>query len=165
MAMAPCPVSARRADGARRAVAAAVALTAAALLLGCASDAEARRPARAVKEVQTGSASYYGAMFNGRRTASGERYDPKKMTAAHKTLPLGTRIRVTRTSHGKDGPSVEVRVNDRCGCTHGRIVDLSLVAAKRMGMLQSGVVPVRIEVLSAGGSSTPPRAPPDRSAR
>jgi rare lipoprotein A len=107
-------------------------------------------------EIQNGSASYYGAKFNGRRTASGEPYDPKKMTAAHKTLPMGTRIRVTRTSHGKEGPSVEVRVNDRCGCTHGRIVDLSLAAAKRLGMLQSGVVPVRIEVLGAG-SSTPPR--------
>jgi rare lipoprotein A len=132
------------------------ALGAAILLLGCATDAEARRAA--VKgEIQNGSASYYGAKFNGRRTASGEPYDPKKMTAAHKTLPMGTRIRVTRTSHGKEGPSVEVRVNDRCGCTHGRIVDLSLAAAKRLGMLQSGVVPVRIEVLGAGGSSTPPR--------
>jgi rare lipoprotein A len=131
------------------------ALGAAILLLGCATDAEARRAA--VKgEIQNGSASYYGAKFNGRRTASGEPYDPKKMTAAHKTLPMGTRIRVTRTSHGKEGPSVEVRVNDRCGCTHGRIVDLSLAAAKRLGMLQSGVVPVRIEVLGAG-SSTPPR--------
>jgi rare lipoprotein A len=121
-------------------------LGAALLLLGCATDAEARRPA--VKgEIQTGSASYYGAKFNGRRTASGERYDPKKLTAAHKSLPMGTRIRVTRTSHGQEGPSVEVRVNDRCGCTHGRILDLSLAAAKRIGMLQSGVVPVRIEVL------------------
>jgi rare lipoprotein A len=122
----------------------AAALVAAAALMACATDAGARR---AVKEVQTGTASYYGPKFNGRRTASGERYDPRKMTAAHKTLPLGTRIRVTRTSHGKDGPSVEVRVNDRCGCTHGRIVDLSLAAAKQMHMLQSGVIPVRIEVL------------------
>jgi rare lipoprotein A len=135
----------------RRALCVATAtLGAALLLLGCASDAEARRPAAATKgqvDVQTGSASYYGAKFNGRRTASGQPYDPKKMTAAHKSLPMGTRIRVTRTSHGKEGPSVEVRVNDRCGCTHGRIVDLSLAAAKRLGMLQSGVVPVRIEVL------------------
>ena len=116
--------------------------------LGCAGDTEARRSARPVKKVQTGTASYYGGEFDGRRTASGERYDPRKMTAAHKSLPLGTRIRVTRTSHGKDGPSVEVRVNNRCGCTHGRIVDLSLAAAKQMRMLQTGVVPVRLEVLS-----------------
>jgi rare lipoprotein A len=122
-------------------------LVAGVVLLGCASDADAGRPARPVKSVQTGKASYYGGEFNGRRTASGERYDPRKMTAAHKTLPLGTRIRVTRRSGGKDGPSVEVRVNDRCGCTHGRILDLSLAAAKKMGMLQAGVIPVRIDVL------------------
>jgi rare lipoprotein A len=122
-------------------------LIAAALLVGCASTAEARRGG-AVKKLQTGTASYYGGEFNGRRTASGERYDPRKMTAAHKSLPLGTRIRVTRTLHGKDGPSVEVKVNDRCGCTHGRIVDLSLAAAKQLHMLQTGVVPVRLEVIS-----------------
>jgi rare lipoprotein A len=118
------------------------------VLLGCATDAEARRPARAPRAVQVGRASYYGGDFNGRRTASGERYDPRKLTAAHKTLPLGTLIRVTRTSGGADGPSVEVRVNDRCGCPHGRIVDLSLAAAERLHMLNDGVVPVRLEVLA-----------------
>jgi peptidoglycan lytic transglycosylase len=123
-------------------------VVAGAVLLGCATDAEARRPARAGKSVETGDASYYGAKFNGRRTASGERYDPRKLTAAHKSLPLGTLIRVTRTSGGADGPSVEVRVNDRCGCTHGRIVDLSQVAAQRLHMLNAGVVPVRLEVVS-----------------
>jgi rare lipoprotein A len=143
-------VSRKRAELARASalalgLAAAVAGT---LLLGCAADAEARRPARASKDVQEGRASYYGGAFNGRRTASGERYDPRKLTAAHKTLPLGTLIRVTRTSGGADGPSVEVRVNDRCGCPHGRVVDLSLAAAKRLHMLDAGVVPVRVEVLS-----------------
>lgn len=146
-------MSRRRAELARASalalgLAAAVAGT---LLLGCAADAEARRPARvarALAEVQEGRASYYGGAFNGRRTASGERYDPRKLTAAHKTLPLGTLIRVTRTSGGADGPSVEVRVNDRCGCPHGRVVDLSLAAAKRLHMLDAGVVPVRVEVLS-----------------
>ena len=121
-----------------------------ALLLGCASDAEARRRGAAVARVEEGRASYYGAEFTGRRTASGERYDPKKLTAAHKWLPLGTRLRVTRLGAGD--PSVEVRVNDRCGCSHGRIVDLSEAAARRLHMLQAGVVPVRIEVL--------PREPP-----
>src|SRR6185295_161404 len=72
--------------------------------------------------VQEGRASYYSDAFAGRRTASGERYDPERMTAAHQTLPLGTRIRVTRVD---DGRSVEVRVNDRCGCGGGRIVNLS----------------------------------------
>lgn len=124
-----------------------VLVAAGAALLGCAADAEARRPARATKDVQEGHASYYGEGFDGRRTASGERYDPRKFTAAHKSLPLGTRVRVTRTSGGVDGPSVEVRVNDRCGCTHGRVIDLSLAAARRLHMLGSGVVPVRIEVV------------------
>jgi rare lipoprotein A len=118
-----------------------------AVLLGCAAHAEARRPARASKQIETGHASYYGPQFNGRRTASGERYDPRKLTAAHKTLPLGTLIRVTRTSGGADGPSVEVRVNDRCACSHGRIVDLSRAAAERLHMLNAGIVPVRIEVV------------------
>ena len=119
-------------------------VVASAIWLGCATDAEARRPS---KDVETGEASYYGAKFDGRRTASGERYDPRKLTAAHKSLPLGTRIRVTRTSGGVEGPSVEVRVNDRCGCTHGRVVDLSRAAAQHLHMLNAGVVAVRIEVL------------------
>jgi rare lipoprotein A len=158
-----------RAECARVAACGALALAVVgALVLGCATDAEARRagragsppgagsaplvasPARAAsaaRVVEEGRASYYGAKFVGRKTASGERYDPKKLTAAHKSLPLGTRIRVTRLSKGKPGPSVEVRVNDRCGCTHGRIVDLSLTAARHLGMLQVGVVPVKLEVL------------------
>ncbi len=94
--------------------------------------------------VQEGRASYYSDVFAGRRTASGERYDPERMTAAHPTLPLGTWIRVTRAD---DGRSVEVRVNDRCGCGGGRIVDLSRRAARHLDMFHAGVVPVRIEVL------------------
>jgi rare lipoprotein A len=110
--------------------------------LGCASEASARRPARP-GDVQEGRASYYGKEFEWRRTASGERYDPNGMTAAHKTLPFGTRIRVTR----RGGPSVVLRVNDRCGCTHGRIIDVSKAAAHKLNMIRAGVVPVRIEVL------------------
>jgi rare lipoprotein A len=133
----------------------AAAVVAGGVFLGCAGHAEARRPARAsdagrargAADVETGHASYYGTKFNGRRTASGERYDPRKLTAAHKSLPLGTWIRVTRTSGGSDGPSIDVRVNDRCGCTHGRVVDLSQAAAQHLHMLNAGVVPVRIEVL------------------
>jgi rare lipoprotein A len=152
-------VARRRADRARAsALAGGVLLVGVAVLvtgavvLGCATDAEARRPAGATREIgrrgaETGDASYYGAKFNGRRTASGERYDPRKLTAAHKSLPLGTWIRVTRTSGGGDGPSIDVRVNDRCGCTHGRVVDLSQAAAQHLHMLNAGVVPVRIEVL------------------
>jgi len=110
--------------------------------IGCASEASARRRAT-VGEVQDGEASYYAPKFAGRRTASGERYDPKGMTAAHKTLPFGTRIRVTRVG----GPSVVLRVNDRCGCPHGRIVDVSEVAARKLDMMRAGVVKVRLEVI------------------
>jgi rare lipoprotein A len=89
-------------------------------------------------------ASYYSRAFAGRRTASGEPYDPRLLTAAHATLPMGTVLRVTRLPAG---PSVEVRVNDRCGCTHGRQLDLSEAAARRLDMLRAGVVKVRIEVV------------------
>jgi rare lipoprotein A len=90
-----------------------------------------------------GRASYYSHRFDGRKTASGERYDPGLMTAAHRTLPFGTRLRVTRVG----GPSVVVRVNDRCGCSGGRIIDLSQAAARKLDMLRAGTVPVRIEVI------------------
>jgi len=95
-------------------------------------------------EVYEGRASYYARRFVGRKTASGERYDPARFTAAHAHLPLGTKIRVTRVP---GGASVVVKVNDRCGCTHGRIVDLSEAAARKLDMMQVGVVPVRLEVL------------------
>jgi rare lipoprotein A len=111
--------------------------------IGCASEASARRASAPVGHVEHGRASYYGKEFVGRRTASGERYDPKLMTAAHKTLPLGTRIRVSRPG----GRSVILRVNDRCGCTHGRIVDVSEAAAHQLDMMRAGVVDVRLEVL------------------
>lgn len=111
-------------------------------MLGCGTASETRR-GRQGPYVEEGRASYYSSTLAGRRTASGERYDPRALTAAHARLPLGTRVRVTRVG----GPSVEVRVNDRCGCTHGRIIDLSHEAARRLGMLTAGVVPVRLEVL------------------
>jgi len=111
--------------------------------IGCASEASARRGPAPVGQVQEGRASYYGKQFAGRRTASGERYDPHGMTAAHKTLPFGTRIRVTRPG----GASVLLRVNDRCGCPHGRIVDVSEAAAHKLDMMRSGVVQVRLEVV------------------
>jgi rare lipoprotein A len=119
------------------------ALAGLAMAIGCASEASARRGAVPVGHVQKGRASYYGKEFVGRKTASGERYDPKLMTAAHKTLPLGTRLRVTRPG----GQSVVVRVNDRCGCTHGRIIDVSEAAARQLDMLRVGVVKVRLEVI------------------
>ncbi|MGB8298137.1 MAG: septal ring lytic transglycosylase RlpA family protein, partial [Polyangia bacterium] len=89
-------------------------------------------------------ASYYSRALVGRRTASGEPYDPALFTASHATLPMGTILRVTRLP---DGPSVKVRVNDRCGCTHGRQLDLSEAAARQLNMLRMGTAQVRIEVL------------------
>lgn len=130
----------------RRVMAAAALSAAVGIALGCANaEAGSGRRAARVGAVQNGRASYYGKEFVGKRTASGERYDPKAMTAAHKTLPLGTRVRVTRVG----GPSVIVRVNDRCGCTHGRIIDVSEAAARKLDMIRVGVIPVKLEILAA----------------
>jgi rare lipoprotein A len=95
--------------------------------------------------IETGLASWYGAKHHGRRTASGEIFDQKKFTAAHRTLPWGSIVKVTNLDNGK---SVEVRINDRGPFTKGRIIDLSRAAARAVGMLESGVSPVRMEVLS-----------------
>lgn len=95
--------------------------------------------------VQSGKASYYNAAFHGRRTASGERYDQNAFTCAHGSLPFGCRIRVTNQRNQK---SVVVKINDRGAFhKHGRVVDLSRAAAKELGMLSSGIAPVKIEVL------------------
>ena len=94
--------------------------------------------------IATGRASYYGERFRGRRTASGQRFNPDALTAAHRRLPFGTRLRVTNVRNGR---SVVVRVNDR-GPFHGdRILDLSKAAARRIGMVRSGTARVRIERL------------------
>ena len=95
---------------------------------------------------QEGMASVYSKDFDGKRTASGERYDSRALTAAHRTLPLGTQIRVTNLDNGK---SVRVRVNDRGPHVGGRIVDLSSSAAAALGF-STGVARVRIEILGRG---------------
>jgi len=108
-----------------------------------AGNAHALRPV--VGAVQEGHASYYSDGLAGKPTASGEPYDPGALTAAHRTLPFGTRIRVTRLDNGR---SVVVRVNDRGPFgRRDRILDLSRAAAERLRMIRAGVVPVRIEVL------------------
>jgi rare lipoprotein A len=94
---------------------------------------------------QTGEASWYGEPHHGRTTASGETYDMNKLTAAHRTLPLGTRVLVTNL---KNGRAVEVRINDRGPSVDGRIIDLSFAAAKELGAVPSGTIPVRIRVIS-----------------
>ncbi|MEN8006449.1 MAG: septal ring lytic transglycosylase RlpA family protein [Candidatus Krumholzibacteriota bacterium] len=94
--------------------------------------------------VQEGGASYYAHKFHGRQTASGEIYDENQMTAAHKTLPFGTRVRVTNLSNGK---KVLVRINDRGPFVAGRIIDLSYKAAGDLDMISAGVVKARVEIL------------------
>ena len=95
---------------------------------------------------QSGQGSYYADKFRGRPTASGTPYRPSKLTAAHNTLPFGTKIRVTNTRTGR---SVKVTVNDRGPHVKGRIVDLSKKAARRIGLVDAGVAPVQLKVVRA----------------
>jgi len=101
-----------------------------------------RRPAKS--KAQRGKASWYGRRFQGRKTASGERFDRHALTAAHRKLPFGTRVRVTNL---KNGRTVIVRINDRGPFGSGRVIDVSEAAAKRLRMIRAGVVPVKVEVL------------------
>jgi rare lipoprotein A len=91
---------------------------------------------------QVGLASWYGGSLHGRRTASGERFDQDGLTAAHRSLPLGTRVRVTNLENGR---SVIVTVTDRGPFVRGRIIDLSRGAARRLGILRAGTARVRVE--------------------
>jgi rare lipoprotein A len=91
-----------------------------------------------------GMASWYGPGFHGRRTANGERFNQYALTAAHRSLPFGTKVRVTNKRNGR---SVIVRINDRGPFAHGRIIDLSKGAANAIGLIQSGVAPVTVEVI------------------
>jgi rare lipoprotein A len=94
--------------------------------------------------ILTGNASWYGEFHHGRRTASGEPYDMHALTAAHRSLPFGTRLRVVNLVNDR---KVEVRVNDRGPAVPGRILDLSYGAARVLGAVEAGVVPVQIVVL------------------
>ena len=113
-----------------------------AILISLPMSASAR-----VKEghTQKGEASYYHDSLHGRKTASGEVYNKKIRSAAHKSLPLGTKVRVTKLSSGK---SILVRINDRGPFVKGRIIDLSRRAARELGIISSGVAKVAVEVVS-----------------
>jgi rare lipoprotein A len=91
------------------------------------------------KVVQSGPASWYGPGFQGRRTASGETFDTNELTAAHRTLPFGTRVRVVNERTGR---SVVVRINDRGPYAHGRVIDLSHASAQAIGLMGVGSVTV-----------------------
>jgi rare lipoprotein A len=103
--------------------------------------AERRMPANLLH----GIASWYGGTFNGRLTASGEKFNMYAMTACHPTLPFGTRVRVVNTRNHR---SVVVRITDRGLLYDGRVLDLSYAAAEKLNMVQSGLAPVRIQILS-----------------
>jgi rare lipoprotein A len=95
-------------------------------------------------EIGGGMASYYGNELAGNRTASGERFDPGQLTAAHRSLPFGSMVRVTNTSNGD---SVVVRINDRGPFSRGRIIDVSQAAAREIGMHRSGTARVKLALL------------------
>lgn len=97
---------------------------------------------------QTGLASFYAKKFNGRKTANGEIYNDNLLTAAHRTLPLGTVVKVTNLRNGRQ---VTVRINDRGPFIKGRIIDLSRRAASEIGMIASGITQVKIETVKISG--------------
>ena len=99
-------------------------------------------------KVQKGVASYYHDSLHGNKTASGQIYNKNKLSAAHKTLPLGSKVRVTDVRTGK---SIVVKVNDRGPFVKGRIIDLSRRAASDLGIIKKGITPVKVEVLSVPG--------------
>ena len=116
-----------------------------AMLAGCATAPERGRP-DAMRppespgvELGRGKASWYGPGFHGKRTASGERFDMNDLTAAHRTLPFGTRVRVRNHQNGRE---VVVRINDRGPWVGNRIIDLSKAAAAALDLLQAGEAPV-----------------------
>jgi rare lipoprotein A len=117
------------------------------LLAGCSTTPDRGRPrpdAPAVArpagaELGRGRASWYGPGFHGKRTASGERFDMNDLTAAHRTLPFGTRVRVRNAQNGRE---VVVRINDRGPQVNARIIDLSRAAAVALDLLQAGEAPV-----------------------
>ena len=96
--------------------------------------------------VTEGKASFYAGQFHGRKTANGETFNMAQLTAAHPSLPFGTWVRVTNLSNGKD---VVVRINDRGPFVKGRIIDLSVSAAKKIGIIETGIVQVKLEALKA----------------
>ena len=116
----------------------------AALLLAAASNLSLASPSRAQIVPAVGLASYYGSYHQGLRTASGETFDMRSMTAAHRTLPFGTQVRVTNLANGR---AVVVRITDRGPFVRGRMLDVSYAAARRLGLVRCGTAQVSMEVI------------------
>ena len=110
-----------------------------------------RKKKRSAKHNLSGTASWYGPGFHGKKTASGEIYDQNKLTAAHKTLPLGSKARVTNLDNGN---AVEVEINDRGPFVQGRVIDLSRAAAGALGIVKSGNAPVQVELIAEETASS-----------
>ncbi len=126
------------------------------LVAGCSLfRAEPRVVEQPPAPAQVGVASYYGRGFRDHGTASGERFDQGELTAASRSLPIGTRARVTNLANGS---SVVVRVNDRGPFVRGRVLDVSYAAARELGMLRRGTARVRIEVLDDSSGAVTGRA-------
>jgi rare lipoprotein A len=147
--------SAARGNASARAVAIAVPAAVVLLCAGCGrhvpATASAPRPAR-IGLTETGIASWYGPPYHGRRTASGEIYDMEQLTAAHKELPFQTWVEVTNLGNGR---RVDVRITDRGPFIRGRIIDLSLAAARDIDMERAGTARVRLKVIRAPAQEKP----------
>ena len=115
------------------------------------APAAAAAPAVAAAD-ESGKLAWYGKKFAGRKTASGERFDPEAMTMAHKTLPFGTRVKVTNPTSKK---SVTLRVNDRGPTQADRVGDVSLAAARQLGMIKAGVIDAELTVVAAAPAKKP----------
>jgi rare lipoprotein A len=116
----------------------------AAIVIAACSSVPAKSPNKFVGYTETGKASFYALKYQFRKTASGERFNQLAKTAAHKSLPFGTKVKVTNTKNGK---SVVVKVNDRGPFIKGRIIDLTRSAFSAIGNTESGILNVNIEVV------------------
>jgi len=114
-----------------------------------ASDLPLRPLVMPKAELETGEASWYGEEFQGSETANGEIYDLNGLTAAHPTLPFGTTVKVTNLNNRKN---ILLRINDRGPYVRQRLIDVSWAAAKRLGFVDSGITPVRVEVVARPAS-------------
>jgi rare lipoprotein A len=123
----------------------AVSVTILLYLAGCASHRQYKSQPELTGYSQTGIASFYAMKFQNRKTASGERFNNYSMTAAHKSLPFGTKVKVTNLNNGK---TVMVRINDRGPFVRGRIIDLSRAAFAKIERIDKGITPVKIRVVN-----------------